>query len=55
MKEVLRYAPPAVGVQRETPIDFVINGYKIAAGTRIGVIISKAQKGKYVLVNCLSC
>lgn len=37
MKEVLRYAPPAVGVQRETPIDFVINGYKIAAGTRIGL------------------
>ncbi|KAJ8046089.1 Cholesterol 24-hydroxylase [Holothuria leucospilota] len=35
LKEVLRYTPPAVGVQRVAPQDLVINGYKIPAGTAI--------------------
>lgn len=37
LKEVLRYTPPAAGVQRTAPHDIVINGYKIPAGTAVGL------------------
>ncbi|XP_071832486.1 cholesterol 24-hydroxylase-like [Apostichopus japonicus] len=37
LKEVLRWAPPAAGVQRRVDRDFVVNGYKIPAGARVGL------------------
>ncbi|XP_071832483.1 cholesterol 24-hydroxylase-like isoform X2 [Apostichopus japonicus] len=35
LKEVLRWAPPVAGMQRRSVRDFVVNGYKIPAGTRV--------------------
>ncbi|KAJ8046087.1 Cholesterol 24-hydroxylase [Holothuria leucospilota] len=37
LKEVLRLSPPVVGVQRINPKDLYLNGYKIPAGSNIGL------------------